>query len=163
MVQVSFQITVNKKDLNLLEQIEKYFGVGNITKQKSESINYRIQSVRDLRVIIQHFDNFSPLTPKYSDYLLFKQVVELMQSKKHLTEEPDGDFKESPRVASPGLYKIVDIKASLNRGLSEELQIAFPDVTPIARSSLSDDQKNFNSQLIIRICFSRRVFFHSHF
>ena len=118
MVQVSFQITVNKKDLNLLEQIEKYFGVGNITKQKSESINYRIQSVRDLRVIIQHFDNFSLLTHKYSDYLLFKQVVELMQSKKHLTEEPDGDFKESPRVASPGLYKIVDIKASLNRGLS---------------------------------------------
>ena len=127
MVQVSFQITVNKKDLNLLEQIEKYFGVGNITKQKSESINYRIQSVRDLRVIIQHFDNFSLLTHKYSDYLLFKQVVELMQSKKHLTEE--------------GLYKIVDFKASLNRGLSEELQIAFPDVTPIARSSLSDDQK----------------------
>ena len=127
MVLVSFQITVNKKDLDLLVQIEKYFGVGNITKQGSESIHYRVQSVKDLRVIIQHFDNFPLLTQKYSDYILFKQVVELMQSKKHLTEG--------------GLCKIVDVKASLNKGLPEELQIAFPNVAPIVRPSISEDQK----------------------
>ena len=40
--------------------------------------------------------------------------------------EPDGDFKESPRVASPGLSKIVAIKASINQGLTEKLKIAFP-------------------------------------
>ena len=47
--------------------------------------------------------------------------------------EPDGDFKESPRVASPGLLKIVSIKASMNQGLSSQLKDAFPNIVPAAR------------------------------
>lgn len=32
-----------------------------------------------------------------------------------------------------GLYKIVPIKASMNRGLSDKLKLAFPDVIPVIR------------------------------
>jgi len=32
-----------------------------------------------------------------------------------------------------GLIKIVSIKASMNKGLSEDLQTAFPNVTPVSR------------------------------
>jgi len=32
-----------------------------------------------------------------------------------------------------GLLKIVNIKASMNKGLSEELQDAFPNVVPVLR------------------------------
>jgi hypothetical protein len=42
-----------------------------------------------------------------------------MNKKEHLTEE--------------GLRKIVSIRAALNRGLSEELKIAFPDIIPVER------------------------------
>ena len=50
---------------------------------------------------------------KRSDYQLFKDAVELMSQKKHLTPE--------------GLQQIVNLKAVLNRGLSGELKLAFPN------------------------------------
>ena len=51
------------------------------------------------------------LTQKLADYLLFKQVVELINNKAHLTIE--------------GLQKIVNIKASMNLGLSDMLKSEF--------------------------------------
>jgi hypothetical protein len=42
-----------------------------------------------------------------------------MSTKEHLTQE--------------GLEKIVSLKASINKGLSEELQAAFPQCVPILR------------------------------
>lgn len=46
-------------------------------------------------------------------------VVEKMKRKEHLTSE--------------GFLEIVAIKASMNRGLSEGLKLAFSDVVPIVR------------------------------
>lgn len=56
------------------------------------------------------------ITKKYSDFLLFKQGLEIIQSNGHLTQE--------------GLEKLVLIKASLNLGLSKQLEAAFPNVIP---------------------------------
>ena len=50
---------------------------------------------------------------------MFKEVLDLMGRQEHLTPE--------------GLLKIVNIKASMNKGLSEELQDAFPNVVPVLR------------------------------
>jgi hypothetical protein len=47
-----------------------------------------------------------------------------MEEKEHLTEA--------------GLAKMVEIKASLNQGLSEELKTAFPDVLPVPRPTEVD-------------------------
>lgn len=54
------------------------------------------------------------LTQKRADFLLFKLVIDLMFRKEHLT--------------SKGLLDIVSLKASLNLGLSEDLNRAFPNV-----------------------------------
>lgn len=63
------------------------------------------------------------LTQKRADFLLFKQVVDLMLRKEHLTRK--------------GLLDIVSLKAaSLNLGLSEDLKKAFPNVVPNARSEV---------------------------
>ena len=59
------------------------------------------------------------ITQKLADYLLFKQAYELIKNKEHLTHE--------------GLSKIVGIKASINKGLPDQLKEAFPDVEPINR------------------------------
>jgi hypothetical protein len=59
------------------------------------------------------------ISQKQVDYLLFKKAANLIQSKEHLT---DDGFKE-----------ILGIRASMNLGLSKELKIAFPDVTPVLR------------------------------
>jgi len=56
---------------------------------------------------------------------LFKQAVELVERKEHLT--PEGLKK-----------KIVSIRAVLNKGLSEDLRAAFPDVVPSIRPKVQN-------------------------
>lgn len=59
--------------------------VGKITKLGAESILYRVSSIEDLKVIIAHFDKYPLITYKWIDYLLFKQVFELIEKGEHLT------------------------------------------------------------------------------
>ena len=53
---------------------------------------------------------------KLLDFEYLCKVSDLMKDKKHLTKTPDGDFKESPRAASPGIEEIRGIKAGMNQG-----------------------------------------------
>ena len=108
-VQLIFAIVLHKKDQFLLNNIQKYFkDVGGITKQQEDSIQYIISSIKDLEVIINYFDNFPLITQKYSDYQLFKQAFELIKNKEHLTLD--------------GIQKFVALKASMNKGLSDQLK-----------------------------------------
>ena len=110
----------HKKDQALLELIQSTWGgVGKITKQREDSIQYRVSSVKDLQVIIDHFDKHPLITQKRADYELFKQALELIQNKEHLTNE--------------GIQKIVRIKVSMNLGLSDSLKVLFPNVIPVPR------------------------------
>ena len=40
-----------------------------------------------------------------------------MKKKAHLIQKPVGGFKESPRVASPGLEEIKQINVEMNSGI----------------------------------------------
>jgi hypothetical protein len=117
---------LHSKDKALLEQIKSYFCAGRIYKQESESVQLRVESVKDLAKVLDHFDRYLLITQKRADYELFKQAVELLQNKKHLTME--------------GLRKIVGIKASMNKGLSEELKAAFPDTISVPRPLVKDQE-----------------------
>ena len=77
---------------------------------------YIYKIVKDLGVIIEHFDKYPLITQKLADYILFKKAIELIKQKEHLTKE--------------GLQKFAGIKASLNSGLSANLKAAFPDIIP---------------------------------
>ena len=125
-MKASFQIRLHSKDKALLEQIKSYFCAGRIYKQESESVQLRVESVKDLAKVLDHFDRYLLITQKRADYELFKQAVELLQNKKHLTME--------------GLRKIVGIKASINKGLSEELKAAFPDTISVPRPLVKDQE-----------------------
>ena len=122
-----FSLAVDKKDLFLLHSIKAFFaGVGSIKKHGNSTFSYRVESSEQiLKVIIPFFDKYPLTTEKLGDYILFKKVVELMNTKEHLTNE--------------GLYKIVSLKASVNKGLSEELQAAFPQCVPIARPIINSN------------------------
>jgi hypothetical protein len=102
-----------------LEQFQSFFCAGNIHKHGSEAYQFRVDSIKDLRVLINHFDRYPLITQKFADYELFKQAFHLILNKQHLTNE--------------GLRKIVAIKASINKGLSVELQTAFPNIKPVKR------------------------------
>ena len=118
-VKLAFTIGLNEKDINLLKKIQLKFNVGNIYKYGSNLFQLRVVSIKNLTKIIDHFNKFPLITQKHADYELFKQAFQLMEEGEHLTLD--------------GLNKIVAIKASMNRGLSEKLKFAFPDVVPAVR------------------------------
>jgi len=111
-----------------LEQIKSYFGVGKIYKQGKNNLQYRVISLEDLtNVIIPHFENIHLITQKRADFELFKQVVDLMNQKEHLTPE--------------GLQKIIAIKGSINLGLPEKLKDSFPNIIPVFRYVVENKKK----------------------
>jgi hypothetical protein len=117
-VKAIFEINLHLKDKKILENIKNYFGgVGNILT-KENSVCYRISN-KELSVLIEHFNNYPLITKKRADFELLKRVVDLIKNKEHLT--------------ILGLNTIISIKASMNKGLREELKIYFPNITPVKR------------------------------
>lgn len=108
--------------MHILESIQSYFGgVGYIKKSGKDVFKFRIESLELIsNIIIPNFDKYPLVTQKLGDYLLFKTVVEMMQAKEHLTDA--------------GVRKIVAIKASMNNGLSEDLNAAFPSLNSMSHA-----------------------------
>lgn len=95
-------------------------GIGSIYSYSNRSVvNYSINSIKDLTILINHFDKYPLLTPKAAVNKLFKQIITLINNKKHLTVE--------------GLYQIINIKASMNLGLSDFLKSEFKIYIPVER------------------------------
>lgn len=120
-----FTIALHKKDRALLENIKLYFnGVGGIHQHGKESVHYRVSSLKDVSIILNHFDNHPLLTQKRADYILFKRAIALIQGKEHLT--------------SDGFHEILSIRAAMNLGLSDSLKEAFPNILPVERPKVED-------------------------
>jgi len=83
---------------------------------------FQVTKLGDLVFIIDHFNLYPLKTHKYADFLLFKKAFDILIDKKHLTIE--------------GLQKLISIRASLNKGLSERLKLAFPNIKPIVRPEI---------------------------
>lgn len=121
-VQARVQLKMHEKDRGLIQSISNYFsGVGYVTKpNKFSMVEFRVSTLKDIvDVIIPHFDNYPLITKKRSDYELFKQIILLMSNKEHNTLE--------------GLQKIVNLRSSINLGLSDSLKEAFPNTEPVKK------------------------------
>jgi adenylate kinase family enzyme len=88
---------------------------------------FKVTSLKEiLTYIIPHFDMYPLITQKKADYSLFKDIALMMKKGDHLNKE--------------GLQSIVDIRATLNLGLSEALQTAFPKTIPVIRFLISKQE-----------------------
>ena len=81
-------------------------------KHGSKTLQFTVISLKDLEAVIKHLQKYPLMTKKCSDLKLIIMVHEIMRRKEHLTPE--------------GFSQIVAIRAAMNRGLSEELKLAFP-------------------------------------
>lgn len=108
----------------MLLQIKSYFKeVGNIYTYKN-AIIYRVFNLSDIiNIIITNFDKYPLVIQKQNDYIMFKNIVELMNKGEHLNKD--------------GIIKIVNFRASLNKGLSEKLKISFPNAIKIERPNIN--------------------------
>jgi hypothetical protein len=127
-IKTRFSIFLHKKDREILDLIKSYFrGVGTISPQNKDSVQYRVGSLKDLNgKIIPHFEKYPLITKKKADFVLLKKIINLINNKEHLTLE--------------GLHKILALKGSLNLGLSEEIKTNFPNIKKIERP-LVENQK----------------------
>jgi hypothetical protein len=64
-VKPRFAIGLHKKDREILDLIKSYFGgVGTISPQSKDSVQYRVASLKDLNgIIIPHFYKYPLITP----------------------------------------------------------------------------------------------------
>jgi len=49
--------------------------VGSINKHGYESMKFRVESVKDLAKVLDHFEKYPLITQKRADYELFKQAI----------------------------------------------------------------------------------------
>ena len=86
-----FVITQGAKSLSALEAIRNFFDCGSIVLNKrydnhNEDIyRYCVRSISELQeIVIPFFEEFPLKTYKQNDFILFKQILEMMSEKQHL-------------------------------------------------------------------------------
>lgn len=87
----------------ILIKIQSFFGTGNIYRTTgNKAVYYKINGTAHLySIIINHFDSYPLIGAKQSHYLIWKDIVSLMNAKVHLSYE--------------GKLKIRSLVAKLNK------------------------------------------------
>ena len=100
----SFSVSQNSDRAQVLFQMKEYFGCGSIRPDYSDkTLKYEVRSLNDLmEKIIPFFDQFSLQSEKQRDFLLFKQVCNLMVNDEHVSKD--------------GLEKIEQLANQMNSG-----------------------------------------------
>nr|ATI20496.1 LAGLIDADG endonuclease [Juglanconis juglandina] len=123
-VRPKFQIKVHSRDSLLLMRIKNYFGgIGNINTNSKDS-SFTVRSLDDILKIILHFDNYPLITKKKADFILFKQIIHKVIEGEHLSAK--------------GLQEIVNIRSSMNLGLSDSLKTVFPNTVSVNRPEIEN-------------------------
>lgn len=103
-VQLSFILTQHSRDKELLNIIAEFLGCGRVEdRSNGGACDFIVNSIKDFKTkIIPFFSKYPLLGSKSLNYHDFVKVFELMNTKKHLTEE--------------GLATIIKIKSVMNTG-----------------------------------------------
>lgn len=121
----SLEIGMNIRDKFLLERIQATLKAGNIYyKSSDKTYRWKVTNINELsNIIIPHLNAYPLLTQKRTDFELFKKIIEIINHKDHLTID--------------GVQKIVNLKSSLNLGLTDNLKTLFPNTTATSRFKVS--------------------------
>jgi hypothetical protein len=103
-VRPSFSLSLNQKDLELLEGLRAFFGCGWIRESKGDrTFKYEVRSIGDLSgVILPHFERFPLRGYKAKSCAGFSQVCRMVVQGDHLQRD--------------GLREIVGIAYQINLG-----------------------------------------------
>ena len=61
-VLLSFTIVLHHKDKAVLNKIKKSLGVGNISRQGSQTLQLKVQSLNEIERVIKHFNKYQLIT-----------------------------------------------------------------------------------------------------
>lgn len=103
-VRPSFSISLNRKDLSLLQKVSETFGCGAIRRSaRDKCYKFEVRNISEInRCIIPHFKQFPLQGAKASDFDKFAKVCEMMKANLHRSKEY--------------LPELIDLAYSINRG-----------------------------------------------
>lgn len=115
----SFSISLNRRDLMLLQGVHQYFDCGAIRYSKSDrTYKYESRSVPDLvSKIIPHFEKYTLRGSKQNDFIRFAAICRSVHANQHLNGENlrsiiDSAFEMNPsgkrRHDKSDLLRVVD-------------------------------------------------------
>ena len=126
-----FQIILHVKDNALLKEVKKFFNVGKISKSGPELILLRVQSLKELETVINHFQKFPLITKKRADYKLFKMVIITIKRKEHLTYEGLRNYAHPNRLSRENLIRYLGWKQSdKSDGRNVDLHVNLGKLSP---------------------------------
>jgi hypothetical protein len=97
-VRPSFSLSLNEKDLGLLEDLQAFFGGGWIRESKGDrTFKYEVRSIRDLLCsVLPRFERFPLQGYKAGSCAGFRRVCRMVEQGRHL--QHDG-LRETIRIA----------------------------------------------------------------
>jgi len=76
-------------------------------------VQFRVESLKDLNILINHFNEYNLLTQKRVDFELFKLAINIIKNKEHLIKESNNEIK--------GINKLIIIKNSINKNMENRI------------------------------------------
>ena len=105
---------INPENKKLLKLVKYYFNDQRSINKCGNSYLYEVSSIKELKFIRSHFENFPLQTTKIVYFKLWCKVKDMIEKKEHLTKE--------------GFIKILSIKNVFPKGLSVKIRELYPNV-----------------------------------
>lgn len=95
-ISAKYTICLHNRDKVLLLKIRDFFGSNcNVTPHRINSSEFRVQGIKELnRLILPHFEVYQLSGFKLYNYRIWREIVELISNKVHLTEEGKAKIKK---------------------------------------------------------------------
>lgn len=96
-----FKLTMLSNEIELLQDVKLFFYCGVIAVNKDGSVDFLVRNIKALNdIVLPHFLNYPLRGTKYLDFINFKDAIDLINKKEHLTKV--------------GLDKLIDISTRMN-------------------------------------------------
>jgi hypothetical protein len=83
-----FVVVQHERDTHVLHALKRFFGCGVVRRNHANRMCYRVRKLEHLvQVIVPFFEKHALKTRKQQDFLVFRDVIRLMNEGGHLTPE----------------------------------------------------------------------------
>ena len=97
-----FRIVQHKRDEQVLQKIQSYFGFGVVTVNHGDRKEFRVRGLDNLNKIVEFFKTYKFQTlSKQKSFDVFSEVIKMMNNKEHLNDD--------------GRKKIANIISTINK------------------------------------------------
>lgn len=98
-----FKLTMLSNEIELLKELKLFFNCGFVSVNKDGTVDFLVRNIKSLNdIIIPHFVNYPLRGTKYLDFSDFKDAINLINNKEHLTKV--------------GIDKLTKINIGMNSG-----------------------------------------------